>query len=184
MLGCHDFAGEILESYFFPGDSQSSLVILSGPRAAGKTNRCLQLFALATQKDIETRGLISKPVYDGDEKIAIELIDLSTGEQRRLAEIRQAGGRESLTPGWKFDSQSLQWGNFILARIEQTQLLIIDELGPLEFLGHEGWQAAFPLIANCAYGCAVVVIRLSLLGLAKERWPWAEVIEIGGDDHD
>jgi len=139
----------------------------------------LQLFALAAQRGIQTRGLISKPVYAGGKKVAIELIDLSTREHRRLAEFCQDGGRESLTPGWQFDLQALQWGNSILERVEQTQLLIIDELGPLEFFGHEGWQAAFALIAKRAYRCAVVVIRPSLLNQAKERWPWAEVRDVG-----
>jgi len=179
VLEVRDFTGDLLANCFLSGDSQSSLIILTGPRAAGKTNLCLQLFALAAQKGVETRGLISKPVYAGGKKVAIELIDLSTRKQRRLAEFRQEGGRESLTPGWQFDPQTLQWGNSILARVEQTQLLIIDELGPMEFFSHEGWQAAFPLIANRAYRCAVVVIRPSLLSLAKERWPWAGIRDVG-----
>jgi len=30
----------------------------------------------------------------------------------------------------------------------------------------------------------VVVIRPSLLSIAIERWPWAEIIDIGGEKND
>lgn len=184
MLEVRDLLGDLLANGFLSGDSQSSLIILTGPRSAGKTNLCLQLFDSATQMGAQTKGLISKPVYEGQKKIAIDLIDLSTGDQRRLAHPRPKDHRERTTPGWIFDQQALQWGNSILAHVEKTQLLIVDELGPLEFSYQAGWQDAFHVIEKRDYRCAVVVIRPTLLRLAKERWPWAEVMKIQGGSYD
>ncbi len=42
-------------------------------------------------------------------------------------------------------------------------LLIVDELGPLEFERNEGWPAGLAAIDSAAYKVGVVVIRPELL---------------------
>jgi len=59
---------------------------------------------------------------------------------------------------------------------QQVPLLIIDELGPLELVRSAGYTEALKLLDEERYKDAIVVIRPSLLALAQERWPHAEVI--------
>ncbi len=184
MLDVRDLPGNLLANCFLSGDTKPTLKILTAPRGAGKTKLCLRLHAMAELKGLQPRGLISVPVFDGENKVAIDLLDLSTGDHCRLAKLRRKSNRDSLTLDWQFSSLALLWGNSILERTEHSQLLIIDEIGPMEFLGQEGLQAAFPLISKRAYQIAVVVIRPSLLSIAIERWPWAEIIDIGGEKND
>ena len=53
-------------------------------------------------------------------------------------------------------------------------LLIIDELGPLEFHRNQGFVSAFRAIAQHP-GPAVIVVRESLLTEALQLWPEAKI---------
>jgi hypothetical protein len=56
--------------------------------------------------------------------------------------------------------------------------LVIDELGPLEFNQGKGLVSALTLIDAQRYNLSFVVIRPSLLQLAKTRWPWAMTFNV------
>ena len=61
-------------------------------------------------------------------------------------------------------------------------MLIVDELGVLEFERDQGWVAGLAAIDSGDYRLGVVVIRPELLDQAQRRWPTARVIEISGVD--
>lgn len=172
--------GDLLASIFSPGESPQKLTLLTGPRGYGKTTWCRKLYQEALQRCIQTQGLLSIPVFTGNQKTSIDLFTLSTHQRHSLAIRSQNGDGQLLTPGWKFRAEALQWGNRILSQISNPQLLIIDELGPMEFYSQEGWQTAFSLVSRRDYHWAVVVIRPSLIHLALQRWPWGEVLSING----
>jgi len=48
--------------------------------------------------------------------------------------------------------------------------LVVDELGPLEFLMGKGWQVAFELLDQRNYRLALVTVRESLRQAARQRW--------------
>jgi hypothetical protein len=79
------------------------------------------------------------------------------------------------------DETVMAWGNAHLARLTPPDLLIIDELGPLEFSAGKGLQAAFPLLEGRGYRWGVVVIRPDLLAAAQGRWPWAQVVALDSE---
>ena len=56
-------------------------------------------------------------------------------------------------------------------------LLVVDELGPLEFERGRGWTAGLAAVDSGAYGAALVVVRSGLLERARTRWPGAEVAD-------
>jgi hypothetical protein len=57
-------------------------------------------------------------------------------------------------------------------------ILILDELGPLEFSSNQGLTVGFELIERRLYRLACMTIRPSLLPVALERWPWAHEIHL------
>jgi nucleoside-triphosphatase THEP1 len=121
-------------------------------------------------------GLLSPPVLAGGEKTGIDLLDLASGERRRLAERARADlpGTEGL--GWHFDPEVLALGNTLLSRIATCDLLLVDELGPLEFGRGSGLTAAFALLDARRYHLAVVVVRPALVAAARTRWPEAALV--------
>lgn len=62
----------------------------------------------------------------------------------------------------------------MLGAIEACDLLLIDELGPLEWIEEGGFRSAFAALDTDCYRWAVAVVRPNLLHLACQRWPLAD----------
>lgn len=150
-----------------------SLALLTGGRGAGKTRWCEALARAGRDAGLAVAGLVSPPVLAGGEKSGIDLLDASSGERRRLAERARADlpGTEGL--GWRFDPEVLAFGNALLARVDTCDLLLVDELGPLEFGRGSGFSAAFAILDARRYRLAVVVVRPALVAAARTRWAGA-----------
>jgi nucleoside-triphosphatase len=153
------------------------LFIITGSRGAGKTTFCARLAKAARAAGWAVKGLLSHAVYEGSLRTAIDAEDLTQGEIQRLA-VRSD---DAPTPGsrhWKFDAGVLAWGNAILAASTPTDLLVIDELGPLELERERGWGNGLAAIDSRHYAIALVVIRSELIGEALNRWGEAYMVEI------
>ena len=164
-----------------------NIFLITGHSGVGKTTYCQQLCDSAQTNGWRVGGLLSVPVIVDAQKVAIALLDVATGEQRPLATLHPPLGAQTAWPPpgnrvttgkWLFDPTVLTWGNEVLSRITAVDLLIIDELGPLEFEQEQGLRAAFDLIATGQYRMAAVVIRPSLLKQAQQRWPEAQPLPI------
>lgn len=155
--------------------AQPRLVLLTGGRGSSKTRWCGELAQAARDAGLSLAGVISPPVYAAG-KIAIDLLAVATGERRRLAERPPPGEPGTAGLGWRFDLAALAWGNAILDNTSACDLLLIDELGPLEFRGEGGLLAGFAAIEARRYRLAVAVVRPELLDTARARWPWFSLI--------
>ena len=160
----------------------SKIYLLTGGTQSGKTSLCLDLIEIARQKGIQLGGVVSPGVFLGGKKVGIDLLDLRSGECRRLAESRGESEPELATQRWAFFPETVDWGNQILDKALPCELLVIDELGPLEFHRGEGWVNGFEVLASGDFKAAVLVIRPSLLDEALKRWEVDRII--GLDDPD
>ena len=110
------------------------------------------------------------------DKTAIDLLELASGQRQRLAERPRPGESGTAGLGWRFDPAVLDRGNALLEKLPPGELLLIDELGPLEFRGEGGFIAGFAAIDARHYRLAVVVVRPELLDAARQRWPWYSAV--------
>lgn len=159
-----------------PPNETSLLFLVTGSRGAGKTTFCNTLVQAARDAGWKASGIVSQAVYEGSQRIAIDAEDLRTGETRRLA-IRS----DQPTPGakhWRFDEAVIAWGNQVFQASVPGDLLVVDELGALEFEQGAGWQAALRAIDTHQYAIGVVVVRAEMIGNGLMRWPDANLIEI------
>ncbi|MBN1993764.1 MAG: hypothetical protein JW953_13775 [Anaerolineae bacterium] len=158
-----------------------SLFIITGERNVGKTTFCRYLVKLAQETGRQVAGILSLPVFEHNQKVAIAAQNLRTGQRRRLAIRREAGQQPiagSPTPGWSFDPAVLAWGNTVLQTACPCDLFIVDELGPLELECGKGWLAGLLALDAGHYRRGLVVIRPELLAVGQKRWPAAEVVSI------
>lgn len=157
---------------------RASLVVLTGQRGSGKTALCSLLVERARQAGWQVRGLMTPAVIEAGQKTAIDVLDLHSGQRRRLARLRQDGDTGIQTMSWTFDPQALEWGSRVLMESVPCDLLLVDELGPLELVRNQGWKAGLDVLDTGGYRLGVVVIRPELLDIARRRWPHAREITI------
>ena len=152
------------------------LFIITGSRGSGKTSFCKRMVEAAREAGWQVAGLLSNPVFEGSQRVAIHAEDLRGGSSRQLA-IRS----DKPTPGsqhWKFDDAVITWGNEVLEASTPCDLLVIDELGPLELERGEGWQSGLAAVDSGQYAIALVVVRAELLGEVLLRFDEANLVEI------
>ena len=152
------------------------LFLITGSRGSGKTTLCTRLVEAAREAGWQTAGILSNPVFEGSIRTAIQAEDLRSGTARQLA-----ARSDSPTPGsqhWKFDNAVMAWCNQVFSDSAPTDLLVVDELGLLEFEHQAGFQAGFAAVDAQAYAVALVVIRAEMLGPAMLRWPDANLVEV------
>ena len=178
-----DSPGSLLAN-FYTHNTHGDLVFITGPSGSGKTYWCQKLVELASSQGIRACGLLSPALTVRGVKVGIDLVDISTGNKLRLARKRRSSDQGADPPGiathdWLFDPAVLAWGNQVLASLpERFALLILDELGPLEFLQNQGLTAGLSLVDRKGYQLACVVVRPELLANAQERWPWGRQLRI------
>jgi len=168
----------ILASFFSSNENKPELVLVTGIKGAGKTSWCMDLIEHARTFDLKICGLISPAVFESGQKVGIDLLDLSSGECRRLAYRAGDADGDLRTTDWQMVAETLEWGNAILESINSCDLFILDELGPLEFERSIGLIAGLDIIDAHKNFPSIVVVRPSLLPLTGKRWPWAQVIDV------
>jgi nucleoside-triphosphatase THEP1 len=154
--------------------------LLTGESGSGKTIWCSKLVEAAQKSGLVIGGVLSPGVYEGDRRVAIEIRDIGTDERRTLARLRPRPDPTAAIKKWEMDPDVLDWGNSIFSRRAELDLLVVDEIGPLELLHASGLLAAIQAIDRGDYRGAVVVVRPSLLEKASERWPESRVLRLPG----
>jgi nucleoside-triphosphatase len=138
------------------------LVLLTGERGIGKTCVCQQVVRLAEERGLVCAGLLSPSVFDGGEKVSIDLKDVATGEKRLLAVADEKPG-DTRWGKYRFVSSTLDWASEALRTATPCDLFIVDEVGPLELESGDGLVAALDVLRGGGYRLGLVVIRPELL---------------------
>jgi nucleoside-triphosphatase len=152
--------------------AESVRLILTGETGCGKTRMCKAVADGLRDRGWRVAGVLSPGVWTRDQKLAIEALDLRSGEVRRLAE-RAGSGRDAEGPatrGWHFHAATLAWCNLLLANAGDADLLVVDELGPLEFERNEGLMRGLQAVDAGSFRMGLLVVRPELLHLARARW--------------
>ncbi len=140
--------------------------VLTGGRNSGKTLVCNDLAAEARARDMDVAGIMTS--LSGPELQAPrEVIDLRTGASR-LFGVPTHAGSDPLAPGWALQAEVFEWASGVLTRATPCDLLIVDEIGPLELVGGRGWVVALEVVRRRDYGAALVVCRPDLLDRLEE----------------
>jgi nucleoside-triphosphatase THEP1 len=156
----------------------TSKIIITGKSGSGKTNFCAAVVNALRQGDLsrmDIRGVLSPALKREGVKVGIQAVDLVTFEHKNLAELNDGDPGSISTKRWNFDPKIIAWCNSILSRATPCAVLVLDEVGPLEFEQDEGFTAGLEAVDSGEYKLALIVVRPHLIDRALDRWPGAEV---------
>jgi nucleoside-triphosphatase len=152
--------------------------LVTGWRGVGKTVFCQEFIRTARQKGWDAAGILSLAGFKDGIKVSIDAQDIRTGEKRSLATTQQHSETGLPFGKWFFSQKTLAWGNEVLRSSVPCDLLVVDELGPLEFNLSLGWVDALKVIRSGRFRLALVVIRPEILERAHEILQPALVIRL------
>lgn len=166
-------------------EGRSPIVILTGESGSGKTTICTQIAALARARGLKVAGVLTPPRLAGGCRVGLDVEDIRTGECRPLAE-RVSVTDGPATEGWHFHIDGLAWGTMVLRDATPCDVLVIDELGPLELVQGQGWAMSLDLLRASRFRLALVVVRPALLSCFQERLGGVKplTLAVTGANHD
>jgi nucleoside-triphosphatase THEP1 len=159
----------------------TSKLIITGESGSGKTQFCADVVNALRQGDLvrkDIRGVLSPSLVRRRKKVGIQAVNLVTFEHKNLAELNDGGPSPISTKRWKFDPAVIAWCNAVFRAATPCELLVVDELGPLEFETNQGFAAATEAIDSGEYTLALIVVRPHLIDRALKLWPDAEVLNV------
>lgn len=165
------------------------IYVVTGERGSGKSTVCARVVREAAERGLTVAGILTERVEPG-QGASRRVVDLRSGESRPFGAQDRSKNRgpddraasavppasagssistDPLTPGWEFDSEVFLWANEVLSRSTPCDLLVVDEVGPLELLGGRGWVNALEVMRSGDFRAALVVCRPGLLTELWER---------------
>jgi nucleoside-triphosphatase THEP1 len=178
----------------------SRVVLLTGKRGVGKTTVCQAVAELARRQGYRPGGVITPALYACPEqgpraypeqgrracqgiKVGFGAVDVGSGERWPLAHtdpstiLRQGSGhgREPGCPRvgpYSFDPDGLARALEVLIRAATTgcDLLMVDEIGPLELEQGEGFAPILGLLPVEGPTHTLIVVRPALLDQLLRHW--------------
>jgi nucleoside-triphosphatase len=158
-----------------------NLYALSGPRGAGKTTFCRSLIAGGRQAGRDVAGVISPAVVVDGERVGFDVEDIRSSARLSLGHCAPQPGFSLKLGRWFINPSALAWANQVLGGCCPCDLLIVDEVGPLELQRGEGWTNGLTALQRGPYRAAVVVVRPELLAAAQGVLPIVACFDVQRD---
>jgi len=163
-------ADSLLEYFTKNMQAHEQILILTGDLHAGKTTTVKKLIENLQKKGYSVKGIISSGEFQDNRRSSFELQNIVTGENLPLASNEKQVGWSRFRRYW-FNPEAIEKGNEMIqaACRSNPDVLIIDEVGPMELLG-QGWSGSLELAIERTDVLQIWVIRKSKLNEALVKW--------------
>jgi nucleoside-triphosphatase THEP1 len=137
------------------------LLILTGRVHSGKTTRLRQLVSDWRTRGIALDGYLSPAVFESGRRLGYDWLDLETGLCEPFLRRRGEADWERVGP-YFFIPPTMEKAKRKIRTHDRRNLLIVDEIGPLEIRGGGVWPALAGILAAPLL-CCLVVVREDIL---------------------
>ncbi len=136
-------------------------IIVSGEIGVGKTTVCEKAIGIAREAGYRCSGILTPKVIKDGIVRGIDVVDIQNGERETLAAV------DSVYKGphvgkYFFNPEGIRFGIRAIEKGIASDLLVVDEIGPLELAG-EGFFKALEVVRAGIVRNSVLVIRKHLL---------------------
>lgn len=147
-------------------------ILLTGKGGCGKTTACWKALPGLRASGVRMAGFVSPPLLDaGGKKTGIEMLNLATGEHHTFARIVSRDDNPDVGV-YRLEPDAIDWARGVLAAalFSDIDLLVIDEIGPLELKRGGGFAFALePLADPERIPNAIVIVRCELVEELADR---------------
>jgi nucleoside-triphosphatase THEP1 len=149
---------------------QPGVVILTGGRGSGKTTTVLNLAQRLREEGHSIAGIAAPAVMLEGKRTGYLIRDLSTGQEVPYATRTGESHQDNPIP-FSFLEDGHDFGIQVLKRPAalKSDLLIVDEAGPLELKG-KGWAEPLRDLLSRRIGPTLLVVRPSLIDSITSLW--------------
>ncbi len=159
----------------------AELIGLTGKSGAGKTRLFQEIVNAAKSAGLTVYGFFCPAVLEGEKKVGIEVTLLPGGEVFLLGSLEKRKNWQPIGRWW-MDPSVFELANEHLKSFSSSDLLFIDEIGPAEIDGNQGWTEALNLLKEDSFRKGVVAFRPAFIGYFKENYPGIKIINLDEDD--
>jgi nucleoside-triphosphatase len=108
------------------------LILVTGPPGIGKTSVLLRSANGLKNRGYKIGGMVSRDVREGGVRVGFEIMDFSTGQRGWLAHMNQLTGPKISKYRVNLTDLDAIGVSSILDAIRNADIIIIDEIGPME----------------------------------------------------
>jgi nucleoside-triphosphatase THEP1 len=146
------------------------VVIITGEIHQGKTTFTQKIITNLLEQKIRIAGFLSLGINENGTRIGYSLFDIESSEQTELCSTIKDENRIKFGQFY-FNNDAILKGNEILntENLSDKQLIVIDEVGPLELSGH-GWSSAIENITRSCTISQLWVVRKSIVKMITRKW--------------
>lgn len=151
-----------------------SVIMLCGAKGTGKTTCLRAQVAIARDLGRPAGGIAAPAVFEDGRRIGYDLLDLQSGGRFPLARLAAGNDSGIVVGAYRLEPDAVAHGiAAIIGAIRQgLDLVVIDEIGPLELQG-EGWAPALEIaLAECGPRQELILtVRPSVVEQLPGRFP-------------
>ena len=153
--------------------------ILTGSQGEGKTTFAIKLVELL-HKVYKIGGILSHGTWQYNKRVSFDIEDIMTGTRELLCDTNPS------VDGIPFRHFFFKPSGFIFGKCAinnalaaQADIMIIDEVGPLEMEG-KGWAESIEKILNSGCPVAIFIVRRALVEEIADKWSIqkADIVDI------
>jgi nucleoside-triphosphatase THEP1 len=146
------------------------IIVITGEVHEGKTTFTKNLINDLLREKIRVSGFLAIAVNENGERKGFDLFDIEKGESLSLCSVNKNGGIVQSGKYW-FNEEALKRGNEILdpENLTGCQLIVIDEIGPMELKG-QGWSNAIENLTGKLTIPQMWIVRKGIVEKIARRW--------------
>ena len=159
---------------------QNKVILWSACKHSGKTTSALKLAQRAYAEGFSVAGLLAPSVYLSGKLVGFDALDLRNNKRARLAE-RNPSKNGSAPFTWVSAGLELAGNALSQALTKPTDLVVVDEFGPLEMAG-KGWRKNVDSLVTATNALILLIVREELTNQVQELYACVPSVKLPATD--